>query len=63
MYMQCYCDNKHEPNKEAPYVGACAETIAYMNHHDWGREEDYMCEKCLENCLDNDDNKKQKDSK
>jgi len=45
--MQCYCDvNKHHPKLE------CPETISYRNHHDWSSEEDYMCETCLENCLE-----------
>jgi hypothetical protein len=40
--MQCYCE-KHE----------CINTIDYMNHHDWGRSEDYLCEDCLNNCEEN----------
>ncbi len=46
MEMQCYCDlNGHDKYP-------CPNTIDYMHHHDWGREEDYMCEDCLNNCLE-----------
>lgn len=45
--MQCYCESNH---KKGIYSGACVNTVPYKNHHDWGKEEDYMCEDCLTNC-------------
>ena len=58
MEMQCHCPLDHETktttNRHVPYKGACPETIAYKHHDDWGCEEDYMCEKCMDKCLDKD---------
>jgi hypothetical protein len=38
--MQCYCE------KDC----GCKNTIAYVNHHEWGRTEDYTCKNCLDKC-------------
>jgi hypothetical protein len=55
--MQCYCEGEAHfvTDKDGGdhQVSACGNTIPYKNHHDWGRDEDFMCEDCLNNCGDN----------
>jgi len=53
--MQCYCEHKKHlfDDKMGKDFRQCANTIPYKHHHDWGREEDYMCEDCLNNCEEN----------
>ena len=41
LYMKCYC----------PKFCDCANEIPYMHHHGWGRDEDFMCEECIDKCL------------
>lgn len=49
MEMQCYCEKNH---KSGIYSGACPNSKDYVHHRDWGREEDYMCSECIENCCE-----------
>ena len=35
--MTCYCD-----------YCKCVNQIKYKHQHDWGKEEDYVCNECLE---------------
>ena len=51
--MQCHCEHKkHIFEKEmGKDFRCCPANIPYKNHHDWGREEDYMCQECVEECI------------
>ena len=55
MEMQCYCEQKKhlfEPLKNID-IRKCQNNIPYVNHHDWGKPEHYMCADCIDNCEDN----------
>jgi hypothetical protein len=44
--MQCYCDIGHHSIR----TSQCKNIIPYKNHHDWGCDEDFTCQTCLDEC-------------